>query len=63
MNYLKDIIVQTNQRGIQYLLCEMGYDQKNPLTQYVNDNISSFKNLEFYKDYDKFDRGFTLVYN
>ena len=60
---LKDIIVQTNQRGIKYLLCEMGYDQKSPLTKYVNDNISSFKNLEFYKDYDKFDRGFTLVYN
>jgi len=60
---LKDIIVQTNERGIKYLLCEMGYDQKSPLTKYVNNNISSFKNLEFYKDYDKFDRGFTLVYN
>jgi len=60
---LKDIIVQTNERGIKYLLCEMGYDQKSPLTKYVNNNISSFKNLEFYKDYDKFDRGFTLIYN
>jgi len=60
---LKDIIVQTNKRGIKYLLCEMGYDQKNPLTKYVNDTISSFKKLEFYKDYDKFDRGFTLIYN
>jgi release factor glutamine methyltransferase len=59
---LKDIIVQTKQRGIKYLLCEMGYDQKNPLTKYVNDTIPSFKKLEFYKDYDKFDRGFTLIY-
>lgn len=60
---LKDIIVQTNERTIKYLLCEMGYDQKNPLTKYVNDTLSSFKKLEFYKDYDKFDRGFTLIYN
>jgi len=59
---LKDIIVQTNERGIKYLLCEMGYDQKNPLTKYVKDTISSFEQLEFYKDYDKFDRGFTLIY-
>jgi len=60
---LKDIIVQTNERDIKYLLCEMGYDQKAPLTKYVNDSVSSFKKLEFYKDYDKFDRGFTLIYN
>jgi len=59
---LKDIIMQTNERKIQYLLCEMGYDQKNPLTKFINANIVSFKKLEFYKDYDKFDRGFTLIY-
>lgn len=55
---LKDIIDQTNERNIEYLLCEMGYDQKKPLEEY-------FKNFEtktssFYKDYEKFDRGFTL---
>jgi release factor glutamine methyltransferase len=60
---LKDIIIQTHEREIKYLLCEMGFDQKNPLTKYVNDNIKLFKKLEFYKDYDKFDRGFTLTYN
>ena len=59
---LKDIIVQTKERDIKYLLCEMGYDQKSPLTKYINDILSSFKSLEFYKDYDKFDRGFTLTY-
>jgi len=59
---LKDIIMQTNERKIQYLLCEMGYDQQNPLTKFINENIVSFKKLEFYKDYDKFDRGFTLIY-
>lgn len=55
---LKDIIDQTNERNIEFLLCEMGYDQKKPLEEY-------FKNFEtktssFYKDYEKFDRGFTL---
>ena len=59
---LKDIIIQTDERNIKYLLCEMGYDQLSPLTKYINNNIKSFKKLEFYKDYDKFDRGFTLVY-
>lgn len=59
---LKDIIVQTHKRDIKYLLCEMGYDQKNSLTEYVNEKVSSFKKFEFYKDYDKFDRGFTLIY-
>jgi len=60
---LKKIIVQTNQRNIKYLLCEMGYDQLNPLTKYIKENISTYKNLTFYKDYDKFDRGFTLTYS
>ncbi len=60
---LKDIIIQTKQRDIKYLLCEMGYDQKQALTKYINENITTFKKLEFYKDYDKFDRGFTLIYN
>jgi len=59
---LKDIIIETDKREIHYLLCEMGYDQKNPLTKYIKENISPYKSLEFYKDYDKFDRGFTLVY-
>ena len=57
---LKDIIVETNEKNIPYLLCEIGYDQKQPLTKYINDNINKYKKLEFYKDYDKFDRGFTL---
>ncbi|MGB5866360.1 MAG: peptide chain release factor N(5)-glutamine methyltransferase [Arcobacteraceae bacterium] len=60
---LKDIIVQTKEKEIKYLLCEMGYDQKTPLTNFIKENISSYKSLEFYKDYDKFDRGFTLILN
>jgi len=59
---LKNIILQTNQRKIKYLLCEMGFDQLNPLTKFISENLNSFKTLDFYKDYDKFDRGFTLTY-
>jgi len=59
---LKNIIIQTDERKIKYLLCEMGYDQKSPLIRYIKEHIVSYKSLEFYKDYDKFDRGFTLVY-
>ncbi|MEA2016910.1 MAG: peptide chain release factor N(5)-glutamine methyltransferase [Campylobacterota bacterium] len=59
---LKDIIIETKKRDIPYLLCEMGYDQKQPLTKYINENIDKVKNLKFYKDYDKFDRGFALEF-
>jgi release factor glutamine methyltransferase len=57
---LKDIIDQTNERNIEYLLCEMGYDQKKPLTEYLEKfNTKSFT---FYQDYEKFDRGFTIQF-
>ena len=57
---LKDIIKGTNERKIPYLLCEMGYDQKNPLENYFKEfNVDSYS---FYKDYESFDRGFTLKF-
>lgn len=57
---LKSIIDQTNEKNIEYLLCEMGYDQKNPLTDYLDKfDINS---LSFYQDYEKFDRGFTIKF-
>ena len=59
---LKDIILQTKQRDIPRVLCEMGYDQKQPLTTFVKEHIKSYKKLEFYQDYDKLDRGFELIY-
>lgn len=58
---LKQIIEQTYERKIPYLLCEMGYDQKQPLSQFLK-NFST-KKVEFYKDYAKFDRGFTVEFN
>lgn len=58
---LKDIIDQTQEKKIEYLLCEMGYDQKKPLEDYFKgfNNVDSYS---FYKDYEKFDRGFTLKF-
>ena len=57
---LKDIIKDTSERKIPYLLCEMGYDQKNPLENYFKEfNVDSYS---FYKDYESFDRGFTLKF-
>lgn len=57
---LKNIIDQTDERNIEYLLCEMGYDQKKPLEEYFKKfNINKYS---FYKDYEKFDRGFTLKF-
>lgn len=56
---LKDIIKECFNRNIPYLACEMGYDQKKPLTKYIEDNFK-YKSLEFYQDFEKFDRGFEL---
>lgn len=53
---LKQIIDESYNRKIPYLYCEMGYDQKEPLSKYFEGfNTNS---VEFYQDYEKFDRGF-----
>jgi len=57
---LKEIAVQTVKNNIKYLLCEMGYDQKAPMQRYLEQ--FKIKSLEFYKDYDKFDRGFVVEF-
>lgn len=54
---LKNIIDETYNRKIPYLLCEMGYDQKESLENYFKS--LDIKNYSFYKDYEGFDRGFT----
>ena len=57
---LKNIINETSSREIKYLLCEMGYDQKKPLENYLNNfDINQYS---FYQDYEKFDRGFTIEF-
>ena len=55
------IIEQSYKNKIKYLLCEMGYDQKEPLEKVLkNLNINEYN---FYKDFEDFDRGFTAKLN
>lgn len=57
---LKQIILDVKARDIKYLACEMGYDQKEPLQELVN-NIG-VKSIKFYKDLAGFDRGFVIEF-
>ncbi len=53
---LKEIISLAVKRRVKYLVCEMGYDQKN----YIKEHLLSFgiKEFGFYKDLAHLDRGF-----
>lgn len=57
---LKQIIIDVYKRGIRYLVCEMGYDQKEPITAFVNDLDVEY--IEFYKDLAGHDRGFVIKF-
>lgn len=56
---LCEIIDIAISRGVRTLACEMGYDQRAPLTRYMQGRgIADFK---FYRDYSGFDRGFVAM--
>lgn len=57
---LKALIQQVSCKNIPYLLCEFGYDQKEAIRTFCKD--FEIESLEFYADYEKFDRGFTLKF-
>ena len=57
---LKQIVVDVKERGIKYLACEMGYDQKEPMILFFNE--IGVKSYSFYKDLAKFDRGFVITF-
>jgi len=57
---LKQIILDVKDRGIKWLACEMGYDQKEPLSAFVNE--LGVKSVQFYKDLAGFDRGFIIEF-
>jgi release factor glutamine methyltransferase len=57
---LKQIILDVKQRGIKYLACEMGYDQKKPLQEFVNQIGVEY--IKFYHDLAQFDRGFIIKF-
>ncbi|CAA6806896.1 MAG: Protein-N(5)-glutamine methyltransferase PrmC, methylates polypeptide chain release factors RF1 and RF2 [uncultured Sulfurovum sp.] len=55
---LKQIVLDVKAKNIKHLACEMGYDQKEPMTQFFNEiGVESY---EFYKDLAGFDRGFVI---
>jgi len=57
---LKQIILDVRERGIKWLACEMGYDQKEPLSAFVNE--LGVKSIQFYKDLAGLDRGFVIQF-
>jgi len=57
---LKQIILDVKERGIKWLACEMGYDQKELLSAFVNE--LGVKSIQFYKDLAGFDRGFIIQF-
>jgi release factor glutamine methyltransferase len=57
---LKEIILSVKNRGIKYLACEMGYDQKESIESFIDE--VGVKSYSFYKDLAGVDRGFRLTY-
>jgi release factor glutamine methyltransferase len=55
---IKELLNEVLKRKINLFTCEMGYDQKDRITDYLSD--VSKTHLTFYKDLSDFDRGFTL---
>jgi release factor glutamine methyltransferase len=57
---LKEIVLDVQARGVKYLACEMGYDQKEPMILFFNEiGVKSYK---FYRDLAEFDRGFVITF-
>ncbi|QOP45998.1 peptide chain release factor N(5)-glutamine methyltransferase [Sulfurimonas paralvinellae] len=55
---IQQLLDEVLKQKIRFFSCEMGYDQKSKIQNYLKDK--EFSSLEFYKDYASFDRGFTL---
>lgn len=58
---LKQIIIDVKKKGVRYLACEMGYDQKEPMQDFVSEIEVEY--IKFYKDLAGFDRGFIIKFN
>ena len=55
---IKELLDELLKREINFFSCEMSYDQKDKIRNYLKK--TSIKSLSFYEDYSGFDRGFTL---
>ncbi len=60
LGLLFKILEEIKSKSIKYVVCEMGYDQKEPLSQFAN-KIGLAGKLEFYKDLAGLDRGFVYI--
>jgi len=58
LKLIKEIILIAKDRDLP-LVCEMGYNQKEPLITFFKEQ--NIKNYSFYKDLASLDRGFTLL--
>jgi len=56
---LRSIIDIYEDKNVKCLACEMGYDQKDTITNYLKNSDSDLK-LEFYRDLAGLDRGFIV---
>jgi release factor glutamine methyltransferase len=57
---LRKIISQSRERGVQWLACEMGYDQRAPIQEFVNEIGVEY--IDFYRDLAGLDRGFVIKF-
>ncbi|RLA73273.1 MAG: peptide chain release factor N(5)-glutamine methyltransferase [Epsilonproteobacteria bacterium] len=55
---IQRLLDEVNGRAIKCFACEMGYDQKEKVERYLQENDN--QSLRFYKDLAGFDRGFVL---
>ena len=55
---IKKLLDEVLSRNISYFTCEIGYDQKDKIQNYLKDK--KYEKLLFYKDLSDFDRGFTI---
>ena len=62
LKILFDILDIIKEKKIRYAVCEMGYDQREPILEYAKE-LELNEKIEFYKDYANLDRGFVLIDN
>jgi release factor glutamine methyltransferase len=58
--FIKKMLLEIRHR-CRFLVCEIGYDQKDSLREYIDSN--SLGKVEFFKDYAGFDRFFVLEFS
>ena len=62
LQILFNILDIIKEKKIRYAVCEMGYDQREPILEYAKE-LGLDKTIKFYKDWANLDRGFVLIDN